>query len=121
MTNTVVAHMNTCYKTNKVTVWMKDDGNLGVKIVSDCPHVREYANKLTEITVNDVVDWSSSKVVDPEIRATLSLPCLTPIAVFEAAWLELGMLSKNLVNNVKENTVTFHPDINLEDLPKNND
>ncbi len=121
MTNTVVAHMNTCYKTNKVTVWMKDDGNLGVKIVSDCPHVKEYAKKLTEITVNDVVDWSSSKVVDPEIRATLSLPCLTPIAVFEAAWLELGMLSKNLVNNVRENTVTFHPDIDLDELPMNND
>ena len=116
MTNTVVAHMNTCYKTNKVTVWMKDDGNLGVKIVSDCPHVREYAKKLTEISVDDVVSFAGSKVVDPDIRATLSVPCLTPIAVFEAAWLELGMLSKTLVNNVKENTVTFHPDQDLDEL-----
>ena len=116
MTNTVVAHMNTCYKTNKVTVWMKDDGNLGVKIVSDCPHVREYAEKLTEISVDDVVSFAGSKVVDPDIRATLSVPCLTPIAVFEAAWLELGMLSKTLVNNVKENTVTFHPDKDLDEL-----
>ena len=116
MTNTVVAHMNTCYKTNKVTVWMKDDGNLGVKIVSDCPHVREYAKKLTEISVDDVVSFAGSKVVDPDIRATLSVPCLTPIAVFEAAWLELGMLSKTLVNNVKENTVTFHPDKDLDEL-----
>ena len=116
MTNTVVAHMNTCYKTNKVTVWMKDDGNLGVKIVSDCPHVRDYAEKLTEISVDDVVSFAGSKVVDPDIRATLSVPCLTPIAVFEAAWLELGMLSKTLVNNVKENTVTFHPDKDLDEL-----
>ena len=116
MTNTVVAHMNTCYKTNKVTVWMKDDGNLGVKIVSDCPHVRDYAEKLTEISVDDVVSFAGSKVVDPDIRATLSVPCLTPIAVFEAAWLELGMLSKTLVNNVKENTVTFHPDKDSDEL-----
>lgn len=116
MTNTVVAHMNTCYKTNKVTVWMKDDGNLGVRIVSDCPHVRDYAKKLTEISVDDVVNFAGSKVVDPDIRATLSVPCLTPIAVFEAAWLELGMLSKTLVNNVGQNTVTFHPDKDLEDL-----
>ena len=116
MTNTVVAHMKTCYKTNKVTVWMKDDGNLGVKIVSDCPHVRDYASKLTEISVNDVVSFAGSKVVDPDIRASLSVPCLTPIAVFEAAWLELGMLSKNLVNNVGENSVSFHPDIDLDQL-----
>ncbi|MBO7205337.1 MAG: hypothetical protein J6V08_02845 [Candidatus Methanomethylophilaceae archaeon] len=116
MTNTVVAHMKTCHKTNKVTVWMKDDGNLGVKIESDCPHVRDYAAKLTEITMDDVVSFAGSKVVDPEIRATLSVPCLTPIAVFEAAWLELGMLSKNLVNGVGENSVTFHPDMDLDEL-----
>lgn len=116
MTNTVVAHMKTCHKTNKVTVWLKDDGNLGVKIVSDCPHVRDYASKLTEITVEDVVSFAGSKVVDPDIRATLSVPCLTPIAVFEAAWLELGMLSKNLTNMVGDNRVTFHPDMDLEEV-----
>ena len=116
MTNTVVAHMRTCHKTNKLTVWTKDDGSLGVKIVSDCPHVRDYAEKLTEITMDDVVSFAGSKVVDPDIRASLSVPCLTPIAVFEAAWLELGMLSKTLVNNVKENTVTFHPDKDLDEL-----
>lgn len=116
MVNTVVANMKTCHKTNKVTVWMKDDGNLGVKIVSDCPHVRDYASKLTEITVNDVVSFAGSKVVDPDVRASLSVPCLTPIAVFEAAWLELGMLSKSLVTDVGENSVSFFPDKDLEEL-----
>ncbi len=116
VTNTVVAHMKTCHKTNKVTVWMKDDGNLGVKIESDCPHVRDYAAKLTEITMDDVVNFAGSKVVDPEIRATLSVPCLTPIAVFEAAWLELGMLSKNLVSGVGENSVSFHPDVDCDEI-----
>ena len=116
MTNTVVAHMKTCHKTNKVTVWMKDDGNLGVKIVSDCPHVRDYAAKLTEIGVNDVVSFAGSKVVDPDIRASLSVPCMTPIAVFNAAWLELGMLSKSLAINVQQNSVSFHPDKDLEEL-----
>ena len=116
MTNTCVAHMNTCGKTNKVTVWMKDDGNLGVKIVTDCPHVKDYASKLTEITVNDVVSFAGSKVVDPDIRASLSVPCMTPIAVFNAAWLELGMLSKSLVTNVQQNSVSFHPDKDLEEL-----
>ena len=66
--------------------------------------------------MDDVVSFAGSKVVDPDIRASLSVPCLTPIAVFEAAWLELGMLSKNLVNDVKDNSVSFHPDIDLEQL-----
>jgi len=87
-----------------------------VKIVSDCPHVKEYASKLTEITVNDVVSFAGSKVIDPDIRASLSVPCLTPIAVFNAAWLELGMLSKNLVNEIGNNSVTFFPDKDLEEL-----
>ncbi len=116
MTNTVVAHMRTCSKTNRVTVSMRDDGDLDVRIVSDCPHVREYANRLTRISVNDVVSFKDSKVVDPEIRATLSVPCLTPIAVFEAAWLELGMLSKNLVKGCGDNSVSFHPDSDGNDL-----
>lgn len=116
MASTVVAHMKTCSKTNKVTVWMKDDGNLGVKIATDCPHVKDYASKLTEITMDDVVSFAGSKVVDPEIRASLSVPCLTPIAVFNAAWMELGMLSKSMAKNVGENSVSFHPDVESEDL-----
>lgn len=116
MVNTVVANMRTCHKTNKVTVWMKDDGNLGVKIVSDCKHVQEYAQKLTEITLNDVVSFAGSKVIDPDIRASLSVPCLTPIAVFEAAWLELGMLSKNLVSTCGDNSVSFFPDKDMDEL-----
>lgn len=119
MTNTVIAHMRTCNKTNKVTVWTKDDGNLGVRIVSDCKHVQDYAKKLTEITIDDVINFSSSKVVAPEIRATLSVPCLTPIAVFEAAWLETGMLSKSLVKGIGYNKLSFHPDQELEDVKEN--
>ncbi len=121
MTNTVVAHMKTCYKTNKVTVSMRDDGNLDVRIVTDCPHVKEYAEKLKVISIDDVTNFANSKVVDPDIRATLSVPCLTPIAVFEAAWLELGMLSKTLVRDVGENSVSFHPDVELEDVSDQQD
>lgn len=39
-----------------------------------------------------------------------------PIAIFEAAWLEVGMSSKNSINNVKENTVSFHLDADFEEI-----
>ncbi len=116
MTNTVIAHMRTCSKTNKVTVSMRDDGDMDVRIVSDCPHVQEYAEKLKTISMNDVVSFAGSKVVDPDIRASLSVPCLTPIAVFEAAWLELGMLSVSLSKKVGYNSVSFHPGVELEEV-----
>lgn len=107
MTSTVTVHMNTCSKTSKVTASLQDDGTIGVKIVSDCKNVQDYAKKLTSITMDDIVAFNGSKVVDPEIRASLSVPCLVPNAVFDAAWMETGMLSKSLARKVGENNVTF--------------
>jgi hypothetical protein len=99
--------MKTCSKTNRVTATLNDDGTIGIEIESDCPNVQEYARRLKVITIDDVTSFAGSKVVDPEIRASLSVPCLTPIAVFDAAWLELGMLSKSCARSVKENSVSF--------------
>ncbi|MBQ7621851.1 MAG: hypothetical protein IJV47_04880 [Candidatus Methanomethylophilaceae archaeon] len=101
----VVVNMNTCSKYHVVEVKMNDAGNLDVIITSNCPHVQEYAKKLTEITLDDVTSFAGSKVVDPDIRATLSVPCLVPNAVFDAAWLEIGLLSPNLCNKAHNNEI----------------
>ncbi|UAL08086.1 MAG: hypothetical protein KRP56_02235 [Candidatus Methanogranum gryphiswaldense] len=107
MSSTVIAKMNTCNKVNKVTAKMQEDGTIQIEIVSDCPNVKAYAEKLKTITMEDATNYNGSKVVDPDIRATLSVPCLTPIAVFDAAWMELGMLSKSRAKNVKTNDISF--------------
>ncbi len=98
--------MRTCSKTHKVTVDL-DGADLKVHIDSDCEHVREYAEKLTTITIEDVTDRNGSKVFDPEIAKSLSLPCLVPNAVINAAWMELGMLSKNLAARSHSNDIVF--------------
>ncbi|MGN0099152.1 MAG: DUF6951 family protein [Candidatus Methanomethylophilaceae archaeon] len=105
MTSKVTVKMNTCSKTHHITVSMRDDGNMDVKIVSDCPNVQEYARRLTEIDMEDVTSFSGSKVVDPVCRETLSVPCLVPIGVFDAAWMELGLLSKSLGKKAHSNEV----------------
>ena len=107
MASTVTVHMNTCSKTSKVTASMQDDGTISIKIVSDCKNVKDYAEKLTSITMDDIVAFNGSKVVDPDIRAALSVPCLVPNAVFDAAWMEAGILSKSLAQRVGNNNVTF--------------
>ena len=101
----VEVNMKTCSKHHVIEVTMNDEGNLDVKITTDCKHVQEYADKLKVITIDDVTSFAGSKVEDPDIRATLSVPCLVPNAVFDAAWIEIGMLSKNLCNKVHNNEI----------------
>ena len=101
----VEVNMHTCAKKHIIEVTMNDEGNLDVKIITNCPHVQEYADRLKEITLEDVTSFAGSKVVDPDIRATLSVPCLVPNAVFDAAWIEVGMLSKNLCNQAHNNEI----------------
>lgn len=111
MTSKVTVNMRTCSKTHSITVSMRDDGyTMDVNIVSDCAHVQEYAKRLTEITMDDTFDICTSKINCPEVRHGLSAPCLCPIGVMDAAWMECGMLSKNLCRRMKCNDVVLDPD-----------
>ena len=113
MASTVVVRMRTCSRNTKVTAEMQDDGDtIRITIASDCKNVMNYADLLGgEVHVSDVVEWKGSRVVDPDTRQPLSIPCLVPNAVFDAAWMEIGMLSKNLAQGMaKENSLEFPED-----------
>jgi hypothetical protein len=113
MTSVVTVRMKTCSKTTKVTAELQPDGDtIRIKIASDCKNVQNYAKLLGDtIHLSDVTDWNGSRVVDPEIRQPLSIPCLVPIAIFDAAWEEVGMLSKHLAQDMaKENVLEFNKD-----------
>jgi hypothetical protein len=101
----VTAHMRTCGKTHKVTVTMNADGNFDVTIDSDCPKVALFGQNLKYVTMEDITDMDNSRLNKREIRGDMSPPCLSPIAVLDAAWLEAGMLSQSLVKRVKENSI----------------
>lgn len=108
MSHTVKVNQRTCGRTTFVTASLCDDGNsLRIDIESDCPNVKEYANRLKDISVDDVVVFEGSKVEDPIVRATLSVPCMVPNGVFNAAWLELGMLSPNTAKRAVSNDNEF--------------
>lgn len=110
MTSVCKVSMNTCSKNHTIRVSLRDDGDLDVEIDTDCPHVKEYAEKLLRITMDDASSFAGSRIVDPDIRASLSAPCLVPNAVFDAAWMELGMLSKNLCRKVHSNELILDCD-----------
>ena len=104
---TVTTHMRTCGKTHKVTVVMNSEGNFDVSIESDCHKVTLFGEKLKYVTFEDITDFENSRINKREFRGDMSPPCLSPIAVLDAAWIEAGMLSKTLVKRVKDNSVDF--------------
>lgn len=105
---TVIVDMAFCDKTHKVSVKLKEDGDLSVHIATDCDNIKNYAKGLGDtLTVQDVTDWRGSKVYNADICTPASATCLVPAGVINAAWLELGMLSKSRAKDVKANCVRF--------------
>ncbi|MDR1690299.1 MAG: hypothetical protein LBR42_00460 [Candidatus Methanoplasma sp.] len=105
MPSTVIVNMNTCNKSHKITVSMRDDGDMDVDIKTDCKNVQEYANRLKKITMADMSDRHGSKILDPDVSASLSATCLVQIGVMDAAWIETGMLSGSLCKKVRQNEI----------------
>ena len=104
---TVLVKMNFCGYDHKVTVTMADDGLMDVEIESECEHVKDFAKKLGRISVDDVTAREGSKLSDPEILSPLTMTCLVTNGVMDAAWLELGMLSKNQAKKVGLNEISY--------------
>lgn len=108
MSHTIKVNQRTCGKTTYVTATLQDDGDtIKIDIKTDCAHIQEYAEKLKEISTMDVIQFEGSKVEDPAIRASVSVPCMVPNGVFNASWLELGMLSETMANRAGSNDNQF--------------
>lgn len=105
MPSTVIVKMNTCGKTSRITVSMRDDGDMDVKITTDCKNVQGYADRLTKVGMSDITDRHGSVILDPDVAATLSATCLVQSGVLSAAWIEVGMLSGATCKRVHGNEV----------------
>lgn len=104
----VVVDMTLCDKTHKITVKLKEDGNMSLHIASDCGNIKEYAKKLGDtLTMNDILDWKISRIYNQEICSAASITCLAPAGIVNAAWLELGMISKTRAKDAKTNCIRF--------------
>ncbi|MCQ2052816.1 MAG: hypothetical protein MJZ03_02635 [archaeon] len=104
----VVVHMKFCNKIHKITVKQKEDGDFYLHIASNCPEVKEYRKLLGDtLTMNDLTDIRSSKIFSYDNCERVTMTCLVPNGVINAAWLEAGMLSKSRAKEIGENTVSF--------------
>lgn len=106
--STVTVRMNFCGFDHKITVTSNGDGTMNVDIDSPCEHVRDFAEKLGgTITDQDVIAREGSRLFDNEVLEPLTLTCLVPNGVLDAAWLELGMLSERQAKKVGGNEIRY--------------
>lgn len=96
----IKVNMGLCEYTHMVKVTMRDDGLLDVNIESECDKVREYGEQLGTISMADLGNITLSRIMDPMIVEHLTPTCLAPVAVFNAAWLESGLMSRSLALSV---------------------
>ena len=96
MTSEIDVDMPICDRKIKVSVTARDDGDMDVEIVSDCPALAHYAENLKVITLDDITNFETSMINRESVRGNMSMICTAPIAVYQAAWLECGMLSSNI-------------------------
>ena len=59
-----------------------------------CSLCREAASRMDDLT-----DWTGSTVLDLAAKSGLTTTCLIPTAVFNCAWVELGMISRTLAKD----------------------
>ena len=96
MASKVKVNMNVCGKHTTIEVSQRNDGDFDVKAETDCDNVREFIDMLGILSLVDLTDKKASKVWECFKNARMSSDCITPAAVMQAAWIEAGLLSKNL-------------------------
>ena len=67
-----------------------------IRIESSCKNVNHYAELLTPLRDEDMIDIRTSQVFLKAAEAGLTATCLIPVAVINAAWAEVGNISYRL-------------------------
>ncbi len=99
--------MRVCDKTCRITATHREGGD-DITMVSDCKQLRDMAAALEGgVSSDDILDVYNSRVMKPEVRGTVCLECLAVPAIFNACWLEEGMISKSLARKNGSNSVDF--------------
>lgn len=107
MVSKVRVDMPLCSHLTLVEVEEAGDGSLRVKIETDCEDVARYGEMISELGVEDYSEIRNSKILEKAAEAFLTPTCLVPSAVYNACWLETGMISRNLVREFNSLCIRF--------------
>jgi hypothetical protein len=110
MTSRVKVNMNVCGKHTTIEVSQREDVDFDVKAETDCDNVREFIDMLGTLSLVDLTDKKASKFWECFKNARMSSDCINPAAVMQAAWIEAGLLSKNLALMNKDASIEYLKD-----------
>lgn len=107
MTSKVRVDMPLCSHETTIEVEDSGDGILHVRIETTCEDVARYSKLIKELRIEDYSEFRNSKVLEKAAEACLTPTCLVPSGVFNACWLETGMISRNLVKKMDTLCIRF--------------
>ena len=90
MTSEIDVDMPICDKRIKVRVTSRDDGDMDVEIVSDCPALAHYAESLRVISMDDITNFETSVINRESVRGNMSMICAAPIALSPGIYRKMG-------------------------------
>ncbi len=88
-----------CDNTTTVTVKDVGEGKVRIEIDTNCPSVAHFADLLKEADMDDLTNWDGNRILELASRSGLTTTCLVPTAIFNCAWVELGMISRRLAKD----------------------
>lgn len=106
MPTKVVVDSPICDHQTTVEAELKGD-EVNFKITSSCRSIQTYASRLTSLKSDELTDFQGSKVLELAGETGLTVTCLVPVAVFNAAWIEMGMISRRLALEKKHACIRF--------------
>lgn len=99
--------MKLCSHRTIITASAQSDGSVRVDFESDCEDVQEYAKRLKKVSQQDYTAVTGSRILDLAAQSGMTPTCLVPVGVFNACWMEVGMISKRLAKDVKSLCLHF--------------
>lgn len=95
MTTKVRVDSPICDKFTEITATESGDRVI-LNISSDCKSVKHYAEVLGDVGMDELLDIKGSRIMDLASEVGLTATCLIPVAIYNACWIEKGMISKRL-------------------------
>ena len=107
MSSRVIIEMPICPNRTIIETENCDDGSVKIRIESTCSHVIEYGEALKDVDLTDMTSLSDSKIMKLAEQSHITPTCMVPVGVYNACWLEAGMISKTAAKASPVSSLTF--------------
>ncbi len=107
MVSSVRVDMTICSHKTLIDATMEDDGAVKVRIRSTCKQIRNFGKRIEPLRQEDYLSLKDSVLMRLAHETNVTATCLVPTAVFNAVWLEAGLISKRYAQRAKSICISF--------------